>query len=89
MKAQRNHREGKIELTRLDRIALHWRCLWRDHHYGLALGRHLARSHAPVALCGFEQLMANQPGRNWTSLARRVSFFSARFLATIRTAVSG
>ena len=33
MKNQINHRDGTLELTRIDRITLHWRCLIRDHKY--------------------------------------------------------
>jgi hypothetical protein len=33
MKNRSHHLDGKMELTRLDRIVLHVRCLWRDHRY--------------------------------------------------------
>jgi len=33
MKNQNNRWEGQVELSRLDRISLHVRCLIRDHKY--------------------------------------------------------
>jgi hypothetical protein len=33
MKARAAYWHGQTSLTRFDRIALHWRCLLRDHKY--------------------------------------------------------